>query len=74
MTWDGLVTKYFKKHIEKLEINEKVVSYIQTQVIKRTMESVLMDCRAQDKDEDVLDHIMNEMEREEDVVNNLYQK
>ena len=32
MTWDGLVTKYFKKHIEKLEINEKVVSFIQTHV------------------------------------------
>ncbi|TBU05891.1 hypothetical protein CWI38_2685p0010, partial [Hamiltosporidium tvaerminnensis] len=36
MTWDGIVTKYHKSHLKRLEIPMNVKAYIQSIVIKKT--------------------------------------
>ena len=43
ITWDGLVTKHFKRYMQQLGVNEKLQGYIQTQTLKRTCESILID-------------------------------
>ena len=40
MTWDGIVTKHHRRHAATLGIPPNVESYIQTRVIKRTLETV----------------------------------
>lgn len=45
MTWDGLVTKHFKAYMKQIDVSDKLVSYIQTVVLKRTLESILIDSR-----------------------------
>ncbi|KAI5179530.1 hypothetical protein PAEPH01_2691 [Pancytospora epiphaga] len=40
MTWDGVVTKYHRKHSKDIWIIESVESYIQTIVLKKTLESI----------------------------------
>ena len=44
-TWDGLVTVYHKKHIKELEITDNVKAYIQTIVLKKTLESISFEHR-----------------------------
>ena len=43
LTWDGLVTRHFRKYAESLGLTEKIQAYIHGQVLKRTMESVRID-------------------------------
>ena len=38
ITWDGLVTRYFKKYMSKLGVEKRLQAYIQTIVLKRTCE------------------------------------
>ena len=45
MTWDGLVTRHFKRHMKQLQVKDKLVAYMQSVVLKRTCESILIDCR-----------------------------
>ena len=45
MTWDGIVTKYHKKYVHKLGIQPNVEAYMQSRVIKRTLESVSFEAR-----------------------------
>lgn len=45
MTWDGVVTKYHKKYIRELEIQPTLEAYIQTIVLKKTLESISLDRR-----------------------------
>ncbi|KAK1349666.1 hypothetical protein LUQ84_001318 [Hamiltosporidium tvaerminnensis] len=40
MTWDGIVTKYHKSHIKRLEILMNVEAYIQSIVLKKTVETI----------------------------------
>ncbi|TBU06564.1 hypothetical protein CWI36_0423p0020 [Hamiltosporidium magnivora] len=40
MTWDGIVTKYHKSHIKRLEIPMNVEAYIQSTVLKKTRASM----------------------------------
>ncbi|TBU17609.1 hypothetical protein CWI38_0284p0040 [Hamiltosporidium tvaerminnensis] len=40
MTWDGIVTKYHKSHIKRLEIPMNVAAYIQSIVLKKTVETI----------------------------------
>ncbi|TBU01931.1 hypothetical protein CWI37_0596p0010, partial [Hamiltosporidium tvaerminnensis] len=39
MTWDGIVTKYHKSHLKRLEIPMNVETYIQSIVLKKTLET-----------------------------------
>ena len=45
MTWDGVVTTYHKKYIRDLEIQPNVEAYIQSLVLKKTLESISLDYR-----------------------------
>ncbi|KAK1350270.1 hypothetical protein LUQ84_000508 [Hamiltosporidium tvaerminnensis] len=45
MTWDGIVTKYHKLHLKRLEIPMNVEAYIQSIVIKMTVETISFDRR-----------------------------
>ena len=40
MTWEGLVTKYHKKHRNEIGISTKTEAYIQSLVLKKTLESI----------------------------------
>ncbi|TBU05887.1 hypothetical protein CWI36_0558p0010, partial [Hamiltosporidium magnivora] len=45
MTWDGIVTKYHKSHLKRLEIPMNVEAYIQSIVLKKTIETISFDRR-----------------------------
>ncbi|OTF69781.1 hypothetical protein BLA29_010412, partial [Euroglyphus maynei] len=45
LAWDALVTKHFTRHMAKLGLNERIQAYIQTEVLRRTCQSVLIDFR-----------------------------
>ncbi|TBU13544.1 hypothetical protein CWI38_0400p0050 [Hamiltosporidium tvaerminnensis] len=45
MTWDGIVTKYHKSHLKRLEIPMNVEAYIQSIVLKKTVETIFFDRR-----------------------------
>ena len=45
MTWEGLVTKYHKKHRNEIGISLKTEAYIQSLVLKKTFESISFDRR-----------------------------
>ncbi|KAI5169959.1 hypothetical protein PAEPH01_1127 [Pancytospora epiphaga] len=42
MTWDGVVTKYYRRHSKDIGITE---SYIRTIVLKKTLESISFEYR-----------------------------
>ena len=45
MTWDGVVTKCHKKYISELDVPRNVEAYIQSRVLRRTLESVSFEAR-----------------------------
>ncbi|WUR02149.1 reverse transcriptase [Vairimorpha necatrix] len=45
MTWDGVVTKYHRKYIKELEIQPYLEAYIQSIVMKKTLESISLERR-----------------------------
>ncbi|KAL4713348.1 hypothetical protein ACJJTC_016816 [Scirpophaga incertulas] len=45
ITWDGLVTKYHKKYRKKIGIQPKTEAYIQSLVLKKTLESISFERR-----------------------------
>ena len=45
MTWDGVVTKCHKKYIAELGIPPNVEAYIQSRVLRRTLETVRFEAR-----------------------------
>ena len=64
MTWDGLVTKYHKKHREEIGIESKTEAYIQSLVLKKTFESISFERRRGLEEEDgynEVDKLVNKM-------------
>ena len=45
MTWDGIVTKCHKSYVSQLGLSPNVESYIQTRVLKKTLETVSLEAR-----------------------------
>jgi hypothetical protein len=45
MTWEGLVTKYHKKHRNEIGITTKTEAYIQSLVLKKTLEIISFERR-----------------------------
>ncbi|KAK1350460.1 hypothetical protein LUQ84_000695 [Hamiltosporidium tvaerminnensis] len=45
MTWDGIVTKYHKTYVKRLQIPMNVEGYIQSIVLKKTVETISFDRR-----------------------------
>jgi hypothetical protein len=52
MTWEGLVTKYHKKHRNEIVISTKTEAYIQSLVLKKTLECISFDRRRGIEEED----------------------
>lgn len=48
VTWDGLVTKYHNGYVKALCLTPNIEAYIQSRVIKKTLESISMDFRRGD--------------------------
>lgn len=40
ITWDGLTTKYFRKHVNKINITDKLIAYAQITSLKKTLEII----------------------------------
>jgi hypothetical protein len=45
MTWDGIVTKTHKYYLKQLGINENIEAYMQSLVLRKTLESISLDHR-----------------------------
>ncbi len=45
MTWEGLVTIYHKKYVEEIGIPDYIQAYIQSRVLKKTLEAVSFEYR-----------------------------
>lgn len=45
MTWDGVVTVYHKKYLKELGITPNIEAYIQSRVLKKTLEGISFDRR-----------------------------
>jgi hypothetical protein len=45
LTWDGVVTRYHDKYRRNLEISNRIEAYIQSLVLKKTLESISIDFR-----------------------------
>ncbi|XP_029656548.1 uncharacterized protein LOC115231790 [Octopus sinensis] len=43
LTWDGVVTRCFKNYMDKLYIEKSTMTYIQSVVLKRTLESMIIE-------------------------------
>ena len=57
MTWEGLVTKYHKKHRDEIGLSAKTEAYIQLLVLKKTFESISFDRRRGIEEEDGHDEV-----------------
>ena len=45
MTWDGIVTKTHKYYLKELGISNNIEAYMQSLVIRKTLESISLDHR-----------------------------
>ncbi|MGL4849548.1 MAG: hypothetical protein ACRC28_11625, partial [Clostridium sp.] len=45
MTWDGCVTKYHRSHVKSLNLSTSTETYIQSKVLKKTLESISFEHR-----------------------------
>ena len=52
MTWDGIVTKLHKQYLKELGINQTLEAYMQSIVIKKTLESISLDYRRKEGTEE----------------------
>lgn len=45
MTWNSEVSTYYKNYMKSIEINQDIETYIQAQVVKKTLETVSLERR-----------------------------
>ena len=67
ITWDGLVTKYNKTYREELKLSNRIFAYIQSVVLKKTMETVSLEKRTNGNQHKIL-----EEEREEEAMSRIF--
>ncbi|KAI5148113.1 hypothetical protein ENBRE01_3047, partial [Enteropsectra breve] len=60
MTWDGIVTKFFDSYCKKLGIKDRIRAYMQYVVLKRTLESIVIDFRRNIKTEESREDIIKQ--------------
>lgn len=67
LTWDGLVTHHFKRYMDWLRVDEKIQAYIQTQVLQKTCQSVMIDTRRDQEwqEEDIIG-LMDQLDSQAD--------
>ena len=54
MTWDGIVTNYHSNYLKELGITTNIQAYMQSKVLKKTLESINFDFRRNGLEEDML--------------------
>ncbi|KAF7676620.1 hypothetical protein TCON_2670, partial [Astathelohania contejeani] len=62
MTWDGVVTKYHRNYLKELNITPTIEAYIQSTVLKKTLETISLEYRRSIEDS------INVRDRVEDAV------
>lgn len=45
MTWEGVVTKYHKEYKKEIGLNRRIEAYVQSRVLKMTLESLTLESR-----------------------------
>lgn len=45
MTWDGIVTRFHKQYVAEIGLTDRIEAYIQSRVLKKTLESISFDYR-----------------------------
>ena len=45
LTWDGVVTKFHKKYVKEIGLSTRTEAYIQSRVLKKTLDSISFDRR-----------------------------
>ncbi|KAF7682881.1 hypothetical protein TCON_1910 [Astathelohania contejeani] len=45
LTWEGIVTKYHRSFLKELEITAQIEAYIQSTVLKKTLETISLEHR-----------------------------
>ncbi len=53
MTWDGIVTIYHKNYLKELGITKNIQAYMQSKILKKTLESINFDFRRRGLEEEV---------------------
>ncbi|EKX72467.1 hypothetical protein BEWA_049340 [Theileria equi strain WA] len=71
-SWDGIVTKYHAKHLEKIAVPIKIRAYMQTRVLRTTFDSVTHDRRRgveerapEEKLEDIFERLLGNLDKED---------
>ena len=54
MTWDGIVTIYHKNYLKELGITNNIQAYMQSKVLKKTLESINFDFRRRGLEEEIV--------------------
>ena len=65
MTWDGIVTKTHKYYLKELEINNNIEAYMQSLVIRKTLESISLDHR---RGEEIIQEQPSEIKENAEVI------
>ncbi|KAF7684427.1 hypothetical protein TCON_0390, partial [Astathelohania contejeani] len=64
MTWDGVVTKYHRNYLKELNITTTIEAYIQSAVLKKTLETIALEYRRRIEDSiDVKDRVEDAVKR-----------
>ncbi|XP_029654463.1 uncharacterized protein LOC115227895 [Octopus sinensis] len=45
LNWDGIVSRFFKSHLDSIAVEDRVKAYIQTLVLRKTLESMQVETR-----------------------------
>ena len=68
LTWDGIVTNYYKNYFKKLKVPENIQAYIQFRVLKKTSEIIISTTTRERMDETTFRIAVEEAKVEDNVV------
>ncbi|KAF7682889.1 hypothetical protein TCON_1897 [Astathelohania contejeani] len=64
MIWDSVVTKYHRNYLKELNITSTMEAYIQSMILKKTLETISLEYRRRIKDDiDVRDRVEEAVKR-----------
>ncbi|KAF7682438.1 hypothetical protein TCON_2335, partial [Astathelohania contejeani] len=63
MTWDGVVTKYHRNYFKELNITHTIEAYIQSTVLKKTLETISLEYTYIEDDMEVRDRVEDAVKR-----------
>lgn len=58
MTWDGVVTKFHRNYVKELKISKHLEAYIQSLVLKKTLETISLERRRAIEDGTDMDQLV----------------